>query len=96
MTLTNYFINKFGKILVRTLTFPITVGLTLEEVLNISLKPMIKISLKNSLKKQKKKKLNTTILGAGSNTLFRDNGVKGAVIKLGKDFSYTKLLKKIS
>ena len=78
----------------RTSTFPITVGLTLEEVLNISLKQMIKFSLKNSLKKQKK--LNTTILGAGSNTLFRDNGVKGAVIKLGKDFSYTKLIKKIS
>ena len=35
-----------------------------------------------------------TILGAGSNTLFRDNGVKGAVIKLGNEFSYTKLVSK--
>ena len=42
----------------------------------------------------KKRKLKLTILGAGSNTLFRDNGVGGAVIKLGKDFSYTKLIKK--
>ena len=42
----------------------------------------------------KKRKLKLTILGAGSNTLFRDNGVSGAVIKLGKDFSYIKLLKK--
>ncbi len=40
----------------------------------------------------KKKKLKTTILGAGSNILFRDNGVRGAVIKLGKSFSYTKLI----
>ena len=40
----------------------------------------------------KKKNLKTTILGAGSNTLFRDNGVKGVVIKLGNEFSYTKLV----
>ena len=32
------------------------------------------------------------MIGAGSNTLFRDNGVKGAVIKLGPKFSYTKLI----
>tara|TARA_B100001564_G_C20574794_1_gene640130 strand:+ start:248 stop:1153 length:906 start_codon:yes stop_codon:yes gene_type:complete len=41
----------------------------------------------------KKSKLKTTIVGAGSNTLFRDNGVKGIVIKLGQSFAYTKLLK---
>ena len=46
------------------------------------------------LRETKKKKLKTTILGAGSNTLFRDNGVKGAVIKLGNEFSYTKLVSK--
>ena len=46
------------------------------------------------LREAKNEKLKTTILGAGSNTLFRDNGVKGAVIKLGKDFSYTKLIDK--
>lgn len=40
----------------------------------------------------KKDNLKTTIVGAGSNTLFRDKGVKGAVIKLGKSFSYTKLV----
>ena len=33
-------------------------------------------------------------MGAGSNTLFRDNGVKGAVIKLAHDFSYTKIIDK--
>ena len=46
------------------------------------------------LREAKKKNLKTIILGAGSNTLFRDNGVKGAVIKLGNEFSYTKLVSK--
>ena len=44
--------------------------------------------------KAKNKNLKITIIGAGSNTLFRDNGIKGAVIKLGSNFSYTKLLDK--
>ena len=34
------------------------------------------------------------ILGAGSNTLIRDSGVKGVVIKLGSKFSDIKLLEK--
>ena len=42
----------------------------------------------------KKINLESTIVGAGSNTLFRDDGVKGAVIKLGKDFSEIKLIEK--
>jgi len=50
--------------------------------------------LKEILEEVRKRGLNITILGAGSNTLFRDNGVKGAVIKLGKDFSYTKIINK--
>ena len=43
--------------------------------------------------KEAKNKTKITILGAGSNTLFRDNGFKGCVIKLGKNFSFAKLLK---
>ena len=50
--------------------------------------------LKEFLREAKKKNLKTTILGAGSNTLFRDNGVKGVVIKLGNEFSYTKIIDK--
>ncbi|MDB2353728.1 UDP-N-acetylmuramate dehydrogenase [Candidatus Pelagibacter bacterium] len=42
----------------------------------------------------KKKKIKTTILGAGSNILFRDKGVKGVIIKLGNGFSYTNLQEK--
>ena len=35
-----------------------------------------------------------TILGAGSNTLIRDGGIKGITIKLSSAFSYTKLVSK--
>ena len=57
-------------------------------------KPKDKIQLLEFLKDTKDKKLNIIFLGAGSNTLFRDRGVKGVVIKLGKNFSYTKLINK--
>ena len=42
----------------------------------------------------KKNNYKTHILGAGSNTLIRDSGVKGVVIKLGSKFSNIKLLEK--
>ena len=57
-------------------------------------KPNDKNQLIEFLNEAKKDNLKTTILGAGSNTLFRDKGVKGAVIKLGSNFSYTKLINK--
>ena len=50
--------------------------------------------LKEFLKDVKKNSLKLTILGAGSNTLFRDKGVKGAVMKLSQDFSYIKVVDK--
>ena len=46
------------------------------------------------LKDNIKNKLNITILGAGSNTLFRDKGVRGVVIKLGSSFSNIELIEK--
>ena len=48
--------------------------------------------LKNFLVKKKINKKNIFILGAGSNTLFRDTGFNGFVIKLGKQFTNIKLL----
>ena len=48
--------------------------------------------LKNFLLKSKNKKDKIFILGAGSNTLFRDGGFDGIIIKLGKAFTETKLL----
>ena len=57
-------------------------------------KPNNKNQLIEFLIEAKKNNIKTSILGAGSNTLFRDNGVKGSVIKLGNNFSYTKLIDK--
>ena len=50
-------------------------------------KPSEKNELIEFLRHNKKNNLKITILGAGSNTLIRDNGVKGVVIKLGPSFS---------
>ena len=57
-------------------------------------KPKNKKQLIDFFKENKKNKLKITILGAGSNTLIRDNGIKGAVIKLGSTFSDIKLIGK--
>ena len=55
-------------------------------------KPKDKQQLIEFLNENKKNKLEITIIGAGSNTLIRDNGIKGVVIKLGPNFSKIKLL----
>ena len=55
-------------------------------------KPKDKQQLIDFLNENKKNKLEITIIGAGSNTLIRDNGIKGVVIKLGPNFSKIKLL----
>ena len=55
-------------------------------------KPNSKNELIEFLKYNKKNNLKITILGAGSNTLIRDNGIKGAVIKLGSSFTEINLL----
>ena len=58
----------------------------------IFFKPKSQIELKNFLEKYGKQEKNIYTLGAGSNTLFRDSGFDGVIIKLGKDFAYTNLL----
>ena len=58
----------------------------------IFFKPNTELELKQFLKNTINKKKKIHILGAGSNTLFRDLGFDGTIIKLGKNFSYTKLL----
>lgn len=55
-------------------------------------KPENKKQLLDFLKENKKNKLKITIIGAGSNTLIRDKGVKGVVIKLGSSFSKISLV----
>ena len=58
----------------------------------IFFKPGSETDLKNFLQEYNNQEKNIYILGAGSNTLFRDSGFDGIIIKLGKNFSYTKLL----
>ena len=45
------------------------------------------------IKQLRDRKQPINILGAGSNTLIRDGGIKGATIKLGPQFSYMNILK---
>ena len=58
----------------------------------IFFKPKSALDLKKFLEKYNKKNKKIYILGAGSNTLFRDSGFDGVIIKLGADFNYIKLL----
>ena len=58
----------------------------------ILFKPNSIEELKNFLIKKKINYKNIFVLGAGSNTLFRDTGFNGFVIKLGKQFTKIKLL----
>ena len=55
-------------------------------------KPENKHQLIEFLKHSKENKLKITVLGAGSNTLIRDDGIKGVVIKLGPSFSKIELI----
>ena len=61
---------------------------------DIFFRPENKQQLKEFLKEIKDNNYKIFILGAGSNTLIRDSGVKGVVIKLGSKFSDIKLLDK--
>ena len=55
-------------------------------------KPENKNQLIEFLKHIKENKLKITVIGAGSNTLIRDEGIKGVVIKLGPNFSKIELI----
>tara|TARA_X000000368_G_scaffold397835_1_gene367342 strand:+ start:465 stop:1370 length:906 start_codon:yes stop_codon:yes gene_type:complete len=61
---------------------------------DIFFRPENKDQLINFLGEIKKDNYKVHILGAGSNTLIRDSGVKGIVIKLSSKFSEIKLLEK--
>tara|TARA_B100000886_G_scaffold324158_1_gene268584 strand:+ start:864 stop:1769 length:906 start_codon:yes stop_codon:yes gene_type:complete len=59
-------------------------------------KPKDENQLIEFLEENKKNKLKITILGAGSNTLIRDKGIKGVVVKLGSNFSNIKLIDQVT
>ena len=94
MSVENFFIKKFSNNLSKDINLSNYSWFNLGGNAEFFFKPNNKNQLIEFLIDAKKNNLKTTILGAGSNTLFRDNGVKGAVIKLGPNFSYTKLINK--
>ena len=94
MTLENSFIKKFGDNLLENVRLSNYSWFNLGGNAEYFYKAKDKNQLIEFLKEAKNKNLKTTIIGAGSNILFRDKGVKGAVIKLGKDFSFIKMVNK--
>ena len=94
MTLENSFINKFGDNLLENVSLSNYSWFNLGGNAEYFYKAKDKNQLIEFLKEARNKNLKTTIIGAGSNILFRDKGVKGAVVKLGKDFSFIKLVNK--
>ena len=58
----------------------------------IFFRPNSVAQLSSFLQEIKKTKNKTTIIGAGSNILIRDSGVKGVTIKLGSKFSFLNLI----
>ena len=94
MTLDNNFIKKYNSSLSSNVKLSNYSWFNLGGNAKYFYKAKDKNQLKEFLLELNKKNIKTTILGAGSNTLFRDNGFKGAVIKLGNNFSYTKIVEK--
>ena len=94
MTLDNNFIKKYNSSLSSNVKLSNYSWFNLGGNAKYFYKAKDKNQLKEFLLELSKKNIKTTILGAGSNTLFRDNGFNGAVIKLGNNFSYTKIVEK--
>ena len=91
MNIDNNFIKKFKDDLTRDVNLSNYSWFNLGGNAEYFYKAKNKSLLLDFLKEAKLKKLKTTFLGAGSNILFRDSGVRGAVIKLGQDFSFCKI-----
>ncbi len=92
MTLNQEFIKKFGDSISKNIRLSNYSWFNLGGPAEYLFKPENKQQLLEFLKENKKNKLEMTILGAGSNTLIRDNGVKGVVVKLGAGFSKINLI----
>jgi len=94
MTLRISFAKKFGDNLLENVSLSNYSWFNLGGNAEYFYKAKDKNQLIEFLKEVSNKNLKTTIIGAGSNILFRDKGVRGAVIKLGKDFSFIKMVDK--
>ena len=85
---------KFGKNLIIKESLSKYSWFNLGGPADIFFRPENKNQLIEFLNETKQNNYKIYILGAGSNTLIRDSGVEGVVIKLGSKFSDIKLLKK--
>ena len=85
---------KFGKNLIINENLSKYSWFNLGGPADIFFRPENKDQLIKFLNEIKKDNYKIHILGAGSNTLIRDSGVKGVVIKLGSKFSNIELLEK--
>ena len=94
MSLNQEIIKKFNKNIFNNVNLSSYSWFNLGGPAEFLFKPDNKRQLIEFLKENSKNKTKITILGAGSNTLIRDKGVKGVVIKLGKSFSSINLLNK--
>jgi len=90
MTLEKSFLKKFEENLSKNVKLSSYSWFNLGGNADYFFKANDKNHLKEFLQEADSKNLKVTILGAGSNTLFRDNGVRGVVVKLGKEFSFIK------
>ena len=91
---TDYLQKKFGRSFIISENLSKYSWFNLGGPADIFFRPASKNQLKEFLKEIRNYNIDTYILGAGSNTLIRDSGVKGLVIKLGSKFSDIKLLGK--
>ena len=91
---TNILKKKFGKSMIIKENLSKYNWFNLGGPADIFFKPQDKDELIKFLNEIKNNNYKIHILGAGSNTLIRDSGVKGVVIKLGSKFSDIKLLGK--
>ena len=94
MSLSQEIIKKFNKNIFNNIKLSSYSWFNLGGPAEFLFKPDNKNQLIEFLKENSKNKTKITVLGAGSNTLIRDKGVKGVVIKLGKSFSSINLVNK--
>ena len=85
---------KFGKNLIIKESLSKYSWFNLGGPADIFFRPESKDQLIEFLKEIKNHNYKINILGAGSNTLVRDSGVKDVVVKLGSKFTHIKLLEK--
>ncbi len=85
---------KFGKNIIKNEILSKYSWFNLGGPAEIFFRPENKDQLKAFLNETFKQNFKINILGAGSNTLIRDSGVKGVIVKLSSNFSNIKLIKK--